>query len=89
VALRFCGYKNGVRTTCKDRTYSVNKNFPWYSPGVAGDYIVCKITDGSTEIRVSGQNQSPIVQANPDATVTIRDGNDDFGPRPSDYPTCN
>jgi hypothetical protein len=89
VALRFCGYKNGVRTTCKDRSYTVYKNSPWYAPGVTGEYIVCKITDGSTEIRVSGQNQSPIVAASPEATATLRDGNDDFGPRPLDYPSCN
>jgi hypothetical protein len=89
VALRFCGYKNGVRTTCKDRTYTAYKNYPSYAPGIASEYIVCKITDGSTEIRISGQNRSPIVAANPDATVTVRDGNDDFGPRPSDYPSCN
>jgi hypothetical protein len=89
VAVRFCGYKNGVQTSCKDRTYSVNKNSPWYAPGYAGEYVVCKITDGSTEIRVSGQNQSPIVYANPDVNITIQDGNDDFGPRPWDYPSCN
>ncbi len=89
VALRFCGYKYGVLTSCKDHPYSVYKAAPAHAPGLAGEYIVCKITDGSTEIRVSGQNLSTTVEANPEASIELRDGKDDFGPRPPDYPSCN
>lgn len=89
VALRFCGYKFGVLTSCKEHLYPVFKDSPAHAPGMGGGYMVCKITDGSTEIRVSGQNRSPIVAANPEASIELRDGNDDCGPRPGDYPSCN
>lgn len=83
-AIKICGKKLGRADNCQIRTLNTSISYP-----SLGRYFVCKVADGSTSISVSAANYSPIVQATTQASAELRNGADDFGPRPPSYASCN
>jgi hypothetical protein len=83
-AIKICGKKLGRADNCQIRVYNTYTSYP-----STGGYFVCRVTDGSTSISISAANYSPIVYATTQASATLSNGADDFGPRPPSYSSCN
>jgi hypothetical protein len=83
VSLNFqiCGYWRGQLVRCSEHNYWLDRTDP-YNGASKTAYFMCEVGSNISEIRVFGQNWSPIVYANPQAKVTFEAGSDDFGPRP-------
>jgi hypothetical protein len=77
---QICGYWRGQLVKCSEHTYDLDRTVPNGTSKTA--FFTCDVSNGISEIRVIGQNWSPIVYATPQARVTFEAGSDDFGPRP-------